>query len=98
MKKELYPVGSTVHLRGDEAVYWIIIGLVWMVDGGTVSVFMPLKAFPVGTGSVQGNTVWYLVVLGQYRAVAVNLTKILLFFNKWLSWSPFENYALINIV
>ena len=63
MKKELYPVGSTVHLRGDEAVDWIIIGLVWMVDGGTVSVFMPLKAFPVGTGSVQGNTVWYLVVL-----------------------------------
>ena len=43
MKKELYPVGSTVHLRGDEAVYWIIIGLVWMVDGGTVSVFMPFE-------------------------------------------------------
>ena len=37
--------------------YWISIGLYWLVLGDT--------------GSVEGGTVWFLVILGQYGAVLV---------------------------
>ena len=51
-----------MHLRGDEAVYWIIVGLVLMALGCTVLVFMPYKAFPVGNG-------WYWVSAGHHCLV-----------------------------
>ena len=39
-----------------------------------------------GTGSVYGGTVWYLVVLGQYRLVLVDT---------WWYWVSMKRYWLI---
>ena len=36
-KEKLDPVGSTVRLRGDEAMYWVSIGQQWLVLGSTES-------------------------------------------------------------
>ena len=33
-KEKLDPVGSTVRLRGDEAMYWVSIGQQWSILGG----------------------------------------------------------------
>ena len=41
-------------MRGDEAVYWVIIGQEWFVLGSTES--------------VKGGTGFFLIALGQYRA------------------------------
>ena len=37
--------------------YWVSMGWYWLALGGT--------------GSVEGSSVWYLLVLGQYGAVLV---------------------------
>ena len=39
-----------------------------------------------GTGSVEGGTGWYLVVLGQYRAVLVGT---------WVYWVSITWYCLV---
>ena len=39
-----------------------------------------------GTGSVEGGTGWYLVVLGQYRSVLIDT---------WWYWVNMERYWLI---
>ena len=45
--------------------YWISIRRYWLILGVTRSV-------EGGTGSVWGDTCWYLVVLDQHRAVVVD--------------------------
>ena len=53
--------------------YWVIVELYWLIYDGAVS--------------VQGNTGWYLMVLGQWKAVLVGT---------WWYWVNMERDWLIH--
>ena len=50
---------------------WVSVGRNWLIHEGTGSVKEWYWLALGDTGSVEGVTGWYLVVLGQYRSVLV---------------------------